>query len=303
MKCLGLLTLLLSTGPPAHAEESSEEAPETIEEEETPEVPPTARQAIVTLKDGQVLRGRTWRNSDRSVGIALENGAVMELEPEAIRGIQYPDAPGASRFAYPDPSAARYFFAPTAIPLKRDSTLLAQKMLVVTEITHAVSDNVSLMGATSLPLLLFGLPNIFFGAKVSAPAGDGFWAGGGVWGAVFDGEVFALPFGNVTFGTPDKNLTLGAGYGFMADAVADSTITVVIAGSTRLNDKIALVTENWIFAVPDRLNDPLIALSGGVRFINRQLTADLALMSLAMPNQGEFLFVPIPWLDLAWRFR
>ena len=68
-----------------------------------------------------------------------------------------------------------------------------------------------------------------------------------------------------------------------------------------LENKIALVTENWIFAVPDNFDDPLIALSGGVRFINRQLTADLALMSLAMP--GEFMFIPIPWLDLAWRFR
>ena len=73
----------------------------------------------------------------------------------------------------------------------------------------------------------------------------------------------SLFFGSVTYGTLEQHITFASGY-IYDQILSDSnhTVPVMIAGHKRVNDRLAMVTENWVLLEPTlSSNNPFVLAS------------------------------------------
>lgn len=200
-------------------------------------------------------------------------------------------------------AGTRYLYAPTAIPLGKGAGYVSQKELIFTSVAYGVTDNVSILGGTSIPIGLWALSagevDALMGIdalKAGYKADHYLHIGGGVEAFAIGGEVFGIGLVNGTIGDLDTNATMGLGQGFMRGEGLGIT-PLVLAGQHRISDKVAVISENW-FVLWD--GDGFSVITAGARIIGDTLTVDLALISAA--SQSSFVVLPIPWLDLSWHF-
>jgi hypothetical protein len=106
-------------------------------------------------------------------------------------------------------------------------------------------------------------------------------------------EVVGAIFPTATLGTDDASLTLGLGYGFYDDELADNPV-VLIGGELRVACRMAFVTENWVFP---GIDNPLI--SYGVRFFGESIAVDLAFFT---PTGEDAITPGIPFIDFVYNF-
>ena len=209
----------------------------------------------------------------------------------------------ASGYSQKNRAGTRYLYAPTAIPLEKGTGYFSQKELVMSSVAYGLTDNISVLGGTPLPITIWALSTGEFDAlmaigavKVGYQVAPQAYIGGGVEAFTVAGEVFGIGFVNGTVGNLDSNLTLGLGHGFWVGAGSGFT-PVVLAGQHRVGERVALISENWTAI----LDGEFYALTtGGARIIADRLAVDMALMGLVL--DGEFLVLPIPWVDFTWHF-
>lgn len=201
-------------------------------------------------------------------------------------------------FETPNPGYSRYFYTPSAIPLDQASGYVSQKEVLFTSTAFGLTDNVALLFGSSIPATLLGLPVLIAGVKVGAQIGDtGAWFGGGAEALTLDGDVGGLAYLNYTVGNRDSNATIAFGTPFLlGGGVLDSYPLFVVAGQLRVSEHVALVTENWFFAL-----DSVALGSAGVRLFNSKFSIDLGLIaSDDFDNSG---FLPLPWIDTTWHWK
>ncbi|MCK4653045.1 MAG: hypothetical protein KAU01_01205 [Candidatus Cloacimonetes bacterium] len=98
-------------------------------------------------------------------------------------------------------------------------------------------------------------------------------------------------YGVSTFGSLDKSVTLGLGYGYFEDELADKPM-IVLGGELRTSRSVSLVTENWI--IPEK-DTPVITF--GLRFFGEKISVDFALI---FPLEEDvFTF---PYIDFVYKF-
>jgi len=204
----------------------------------------------------------------------------------------------------PDPATTRYLYAPSALPLGKGRTYFSQKELIFSGVATGITNRVSVLVGSVVPGLLVGLINGetdaingIFALRGSAPIGDKVWIGGGAETFLFMESGFSMPFVNATYGRPDHHITVGSGAGVMLGKPKVEFVPVVVAGTHRVSDGGALVTENWMVFPTNYDTDPILLSAVGWRFIAGQLTADLALINII--SDGYF---PLPWLDIAYHW-
>ena len=180
-------------------------------------------------------------------------------------------------------------------------------------------------------------PFAFANVKAGFPVSDKIHLGGGVLAGGLLSDEFeeinmGIAYGLVTRGNEEHNVTLGLGYGMVSGEWARTPI-VVLNGMTRLNKRLGLVTENWFISSYDEYKysdyqtganitrnytDVIMALSGGLRIMSEKITIDVALItggfiefekttntesgSVERDNYSEWLPIPIPYLDLVYKF-
>lgn len=109
-----------------------------------------------------------------------------------------------------------------------------------------------------------------------------------------DGESLGILYGVSSFGTREKNLTAGLGWGYVGSDIANKPV-IMLGGQTRMSRRVAFISENWF--VPDAGGYPGL-LSYGFRFLGDKLSVDLAFL-----NGTEGLIFPgIPWIGFAVKF-
>jgi len=115
----------------------------------------------------------------------------------------------------------------------------------------AVGKHVSLGGGFEfLSLVNSRSPLIFGNIKISASASDRFHYGGGVitggipGGYSIDGAFFMAPYGIITVGNYDHNITFGGG-GVLASRPFG---VFTLSGMTRVSRKVSLISNNYIIA-------------------------------------------------------
>jgi hypothetical protein len=209
-----------------------------------------------------------------------------------------------NQFANPQPT--RYFFAPSAIPLKKGDKYYQNAYFLLNSIQAGLSDHFSIGGGVFVPFALFITPKI--GYQVAPKV----HVGGGVLFATslirdFNFGVGTV-YGSFTYGTNEHNFTVNAGLGGVNEGSGGnhqwkfaSKPMFTLSGMTRISKRVLLMTENWIFSTSSENFDTITGqyvntvsvynglLSAGARIVGRRYAFDVGLLS---PSSTEFSAIP-----------
>ena len=312
---------------------SNSEGTLDIDTKDIPKEVPERENGVVTLKNGDVLHGSIL---DGENGVHIDVGGEEDLHvPESsILTLSYPKG----KFMQEDLGYMRYFYSPTAMPMKPKTGYVSQKELLFSAVAYSPVQDVSFLVGTSVPIALYsvvygefdsllGIAGFRYGTKVY----DKFYVGGGVESFIFAGESVSLPFVNASYGNSEQHVTIGGGVGVSNFNLDQATIApIFLSAYKRITPSIALITENWTLVSPsydyvstgelesgcvpyyegecDIYEDQydwgnpsvdLFAASVGVRFISKKFTTDIGLINIITNDAG---YIPVPWLDVSWYF-
>lgn len=179
---------------------------------------------------------------------------------------------------FDNPQATRYLFSPNGYGLQKGEGYYQNVWVFVNQVSVGITNNFS-VGAGMVPIFLFGGPTpIWILPKFSMPVvKDKFNIGAGALiGTVLntqgddygeaDNSGFGIAYGLATFGSRDKNLSVGLGYGYAAGEWSNSP-TVTLNGLIRTGSRGYFITENYLISAGSETLG-LISL-GGRRIIKR----------------------------------
>lgn len=297
-RSLRLNTLLASCGVAlalAGAAASLEAQPSTGPRLERPAPGETQE---LELRDGSRLYGRVESVDEEAVVFTTISGARMTVARADIVSLH--KARGrideTSRFIPADPNATRLFFGPTARGLPAGHGYVGVYEFLLPFVQFGATDWLSLGGGTPLVFGGGGAHPFWFTPKLQVYRGSQAQAAVGVIHFVGidddEGGGLGIAYGVATFGTPDRSLTLGAGWGYTRlDDDAGNAAIAMVGGEYRVRRNLKLITENYVFSGGG-------ILCAGVRFIGDHLSADLG---LAAPIGVDALIVA-PMVNFMWTF-
>lgn len=226
-----------------------------------------------------------------------------------------------------NPNSTRYLFAPSAIPLKKGEGYYQNVMIGLNSLNYGLTDYLSISAGLELfssfsslftqGNFVLGFVNVKTGFQVTDKLhlGAGVLAGGAF---LQNGGRGAIGYGLATYGSPNSNITVGAGLGKIGEKWKNDPV-ITINGMHMINRKVGLVTENWINL--ERGTTPLMdggsfdsdwnyisgpqigtefsstssfALSGGIRIISGNITFDLAMISFGQRSQVSYQYDSAP---------
>ncbi len=263
----------------------------------------TTRVQVLRLSDGSVVVGRVIEVRGDSAIVRTASGqltvaraaisSLKERPSHSMRaGVYWPE----------DPNATRLYFAPTGHMLEKGEGYFCDIMLFLLCLTGGLSDRFTLGGGVSILPGIDISENIFyvtpkiglvtlekFAVAVGAFAG---WSGA----ITDDAASFGLLYGVSTFGDRESNFSLGLGWPYYSDEIANSPI--VLAGiKLRMTRGSSFISENYILP-----NSEGGIISYGVRLFNDRIGGDVALFRY-IGSDSEGQGIGIPFLGLAVKFR
>ncbi len=200
--------------------------------------------------------------SDELIGtksISRKTGDIPEEERSILlyygilEIIEHPGSSEESLVTLPPTSTehdSRYFFAPSAYPLKKGEFYYNTMYFLVHDVQVGVHDHISMGFGTTI----IGYP-MYLTAKASLPVNKNlqFAVGDmlilGTFGSDFVGN---LVFGTTTMGSQHSNASIGLGYLGTNDSDISNqsgSMVVNVAAIGRLSDYVYLLTENYFFGL------------------------------------------------------
>ena len=200
-----------------------------------------------------------------------------------------------------NPLPSRYFWANSGYSIKSGEGYYQNTWVLFNHAEFGLTDNFSL-GVGTIPLFLFSGTStpIWVSPKVTFPiqkdqinVGAGMLLGTTL--STDNTEAFGFAFGTTTFGSPDKNISAGFGYGFAEGDWANRP-TFTLAGMLRTGKRGYIITENYFI---DSGFDQFAILSLGGRFAGKRIIIDYGGI---YPTEADTFFI-IPWLSITLPFR
>lgn len=261
----------------------------------------------IELKNGKSLSGQLLHKTDAEVSVLTTDLGTITLPWASIQAVNVIAKNEIDQLANPQPS--RYFFAPSAIPLKKGDKYYQNAYFLVNSIQAGLSDHFSIGGGVVVPFALFITPKIGYSLAKNVHVG------GGVLFATslirdFNFGVGTV-YGSFTYGSHENNLTLNMGLGAVNENTGFGSNDYqwkfankpmfTISGMTRISKRVLLITENWIFSTKtvnydsgtgqyvSTVSEYNGILSAGARIIGRRYAFDVGLLS---PTTSEFSAIP-----------
>lgn len=207
----------------------------------TSETVDTSKMVIIKMINGDEFKGQIIQQDSLSVVLKMKNGEMNLIAPNII-SIEKSNYKGL--FLFENPNDTRYFFGPTAIPIKMGEGYY-QNIVAINAVNYGIAENFSIGGGFEFISLLFGnSPGWYLTPKVGFKIKEKIHLGGGVLAVGFSNDVLALGYGIFTYGTSDSNLSIGLGYGTNTIGFDDYP-TLFLAGAHRVSNNIMLVAENY----------------------------------------------------------
>lgn len=194
-----------------------------------------------------------------------------------------------------NPQSTRYFWAPNGYSLKKGEGYYQNVWILFNQAVYGFTDHFS-GGVGVVPLFLFAGASTpaWITAKVSLPVvKDKVNLGVGALAGTVIGEEntgFGILYGISTFGSRDKNINIGLGWGYAGGEMARNP-TVSIGGMIRTGAKGYFITENYFIGTPENF---MVLMSAGGRRIIHHAGLDFGLWIPLGADIGSF--VAIPWL-------
>ncbi len=252
---------------------------------------------ILTLEDGSTILGRITEIKAKEIVFKSDIGD-MTIPRSKIEKIELVSKSSIKKGKYwfENPNSTRLYFAPTGRMLKKNHGYFSDYYLFFPGIAYGITDNISIGGGMSLIPWVDPEDQVFFFTPkfgIKASKNSNFAIGALIIELPEDAPTVGVLYGVGTFGDLNGSLTVGLGYGFAEDEIAEKPM-FMIGGESRLSRRISFVSENWIFPGAD---EPLV--SYGFRFFGEGISVDLALFTLL----GENSFFPgSPWVDFVFNF-
>ncbi len=270
---------------------SAQTTPDTISAD-------TVKLYLIETTDGNQYIGEIVSEDEEAVRLRTQGLGEIKLSRVYITKIEPvdPEKLVGEEYWAENPQSTRYFWAPNGYGLKKGEGYYQNVWILFNQIAVGVTDHFSIGGGIVPAFLFAGAPTpVWITPKVSIPVvEDKFNLGAGVLGGVVIGEDnsgFGIFYGISTFGSRDKHLSIGLGYGFAGGEIARSPV-VTISGMTRLGKRTYLISENYY--IPTK--PYLLLLSFGGRSVTNKIGLDYGLF---IPVSEDFgTFVAIPWLGL-----
>lgn len=265
------------------------------------QVADTAAMYQVETLDGNVFNGTLIHEDSLSVRMKTEKFGELTFQRQDIKsfkelkGVVQADG----RIWLPNSQSARYFWAPNGYGLEKGEGYYQNIWILYNQVSVGLTKNFSI-GAGMLPLFLFGgAPTpVFLVPKFSFPlVKEKVNLGAGAFLGTILGEetgVFGLLYGTSTFGSRDKNLSVGLAYGFADDQMMDIPI-INISGMVRVGPRGYLLTENYIIT---GAGETVVFMSLGGRSIFRNVGLDYSLWIPFFSGMGTFVAAPFLGITL-----
>lgn len=260
----------------------------------------TARTFRVETTDGNIFTGQILQQDDQMIVLLTPNYGEVRLTRKEIRSIRELTnvVKVGDQIWLPNPQSSRYYWAPNGYGLEEGTAYYQNIWVFYNYVSYAPSNSFSI-GAGCLPLFLFnGAPTpIYFVPKFSVPVvKDKVNIGAGAFVGTVLGEDpgwLGLLFETTTFGTRDKNVSLGLAWGFAGGEITNRPV-INLSTMLRTGPRGYFVSENYFFPIED-FNLAIISLGG--RSIIRNVSLDY---SLWIPLGADMdAFIAIPFLGIA----
>lgn len=254
---------------------------------------PARRQYLITLQDGSQLRGELIRQDSLEAVIKTSNLGQVVINASQITSMVAVDADKSttSSGGYPNLFPQYLNFTPTAYQAERGKLYYRNSILYFSQFDYGINDNWS-VGAgffTFVPTALFSL-----NTKVSFPVSKTVRLG--IQGQYINGtgllDVLNNGLGYVqgiaSFGTSQRNITVGLGAVFNRGKLADGKVLTV--GIVRkMTPSLTFISENHVFIGPDAGTN--LTVSGGVRFDRRRHSFDVSVLLPFINDSGSTFFI------------
>lgn len=256
----------------------------------------------VETTDGNVYVGKIVSRDENQLILKTDNLGELTIHFRDVREVKEiaPQDLTHGEVWPENPHSTRYFYLPNGYGLKQGEGYYQNTWVLFNQVSYGFTNNFSL-GAGLIPTFLFGADGFPFWItpKVTIPVKKDKWnlGAGAIIGKYFDPEDNDSPFigllyGVSTFGSREKNVTLGVGYAF-ADGDISSTPILTLGGTIQTGRRHFLLSENY-FIVSDGEMVTMMWLGG--RFASLHVAIDYGLI---IPiSSGMNNFVAIPWLGL-----
>lgn len=269
-------------------------APPGAAAQQTPEIPPPGNALYeVELADGSDFIARIQAVEGETVVLLTTGGARLEVQRSQIRAIR--PAGGSvveGRYWAPDRNHSRLFFTATGRTIPKGEAYVGTYLIVLPFVGVGVSDRFTL--AAGAPVLFGEFEPFYLAPKVQIVRAERAQISVGTLAFFFRGETLGIAYTVGTFGSSDRALTAGVGFGYSGDDVESEPLGM-IGGEVRVSRRVKLLTENYF--LPSEL-DTGIVFSGGLRFLSGSLSADVGIAGAAGVDGGCCL----PLVNFSWAF-
>jgi len=248
------------------------------------------------LKNGKTVGGQLIQKSETEVSIATSDLGQVTIPWSTIKSMNMVAKEEIDQLANPQPS--RYFFAPSAIPLKKGDKYYQNALFLLNSFQAGLTDHFSLGAGILVPFAIYITP------KIGYQVADKVHVGGGILFAtsLISGLNFGVGtvYGSFTYGSKEHNMTLNAGLGAYNENTGfgrndynwkfANTPMFTVSGMTRVSKRVMLISENWIFSYKtvnydgngQLLNSTTAytgILSAGLRILGERSAYDVGLLA------------------------
>ena len=249
--------------------------------------------------DGNIYSGQIIASDSVNITLYEDQLGQINILRSQIKEM-YPIDPKKikeGKYWFDNPQATRYFYAPNGYALQAGEGYYQNVWVLFNSFAVGITDHFSL-GAGVVPLFLFaGAPTpVWVTPKFSIPISkDEISIGAGALAGAIVGEEksgFGILYGLSTFGSKDKNISLGLGYGYAGGDWANTPM-INLSAMIRTGAQGYFLTENY-FIRSGGTTTAIIWLGG------RQIIRDAGLdYGLMIPIYSEMEdFIAIPWLGI-----
>ncbi len=247
--------------------------------------------AILELQNGETYLVTILEETEAVLRVRTEDGIEMSIPKDRV--VSREDVtvePGREIYTFKDPNSTRLFFTSTGRTLKRGQGYFSDYYIFFPMVAVGVTDYFTMAGGMSLfpggeSQIIYFAPKIgvFQTDKLDVAIGTLYFNM-----TSFDYDGVGILYGVGTYGSEDQAITFGAGWGYVAGEDVSNEPIIMIGGELRISKSLKLLTENWIPPTGD-----VWMLTGGIRFLGRQLAADLGFMYPAGAETSGFPFIPM----------
>jgi hypothetical protein len=279
--CLGLAVALLA----APAVVAAQDAAAAVEVSDT--------MWVVRLADGTSLVGRVVAVTADRVTFETSGGTRVEVARAQIASLRRAEGRVVNgAYWFPDPNHTRLFvLAPTGRTLAAGEAYISAFNIFLPFVAYGVTDAFTLAGGTPVLPMVIGRV-IYVAPKLRVVHRPRFDASVGVLALFATQELdegsIGLLYGVGTWGTTDRSVTAGAGWGYFVgrgESELTSEPVIMLGGDTRVARTVKLVTENYVV-----VGESGAVLTAAVRLFGERISVDLGIMGLL--DGSEFNWVP-----------